>query len=102
MTATVPTFALLLADGSTHTIEILHQDKLRAELEAPQQGLPTNPAEMPMATTTLWAWAACKRLGLTTAKYKTFVGEVLSLETAKGAADHPVDPTQQAQGTTPL
>lgn len=96
-----PTFTLELLDGTTHTVEVLHGDQLRAELQAGQEGIPVNPGVMPLATTTLWLWAACTRLGITTAKYKAFRdSELLAVQREREAGpDAPVDPTQQDQPT---
>jgi hypothetical protein len=67
-----PTYRIELADGSEHVVEVLHGDQLRAELQAPHHGIPVNPGELPLATTTLWLWAACKRLQLTSSGYPKF------------------------------
>jgi hypothetical protein len=92
-----PTFRIELADGTEHTVEVLHGDQLRAELQAPHEGIPTDPSQLPLATTTLWLWAACKRLGLTQAKFRVFAdSELVALGKAPQAA---VDPTRQDQPT---
>lgn len=96
-----PTYTIELADGGVHTVQVLHGDQLRAELQAGQEGIPVNPGVMPLATTTLWLWAACSRLGLTTAKYKAFRDdELVAVQREQEAQpDQPVDPTQPNQPT---
>lgn len=101
MTVRKPTFRVELADGSEHVVEVVHADQLRAELEAPRHMIPVNPGQLPLATTTLWLWAACSRLGITTAKFQAFKGELVAVNRVDDdvAPDQPVDPTQPDRDT---
>lgn len=87
-----------LADGTTHRVEVLHGDQLRAELEAPKQGIPVDPKAAPNHTATLWVWAALVRTGVCTTGFQEFAPTLLALGKAL-EADAPVGPTQLGQPT---
>lgn len=99
MTVKRKTFTVAMEDGQEHTVEVLHGDQLRAELEAGRYSIPTDPSQLPLATTTLWVWAAMTRMKLTTAKFPAFRGQVVGMERTELPLEDTVGPTQQDQPT---
>lgn len=95
-----PTFRVELADGTEHTVEVIHGDQLRAELEAKKQGIPVDFAEAPVHLTTLWVWSSLVRTGVCQVGFQEFSNTQL-VQLVRGKADHPdpVRPTQQGQPT---
>lgn len=98
-----PTFVVTMAadDGTetTHTVDVVLGDQLRAELEAPKHGIPTDPGKSPLHTTTLWVWAAMARQGLTTHAFQPFQAACVGIARAAEDQRVPVDPTQPGQDT---
>ena len=94
-------------DGYTvHRVAIMHADQLLAEQAGPRYGLGDDMRKAPVAYTTLWCWAALRRLGVDVAEFPLFKTRVLSLDPIKdddaAPADTPddlaglVDPTRSA------
>lgn len=90
-----PTFIVTMADDAgretTGTVDIVLGDQLRAELEAPKWGLPTDPAKAPLHTTALWCWASMARQHLTELGFGDWRPHVVSIARAEPV---PVDPTE--------
>jgi hypothetical protein len=94
-----PTFTVELQDGTTHTVGVVLGDQLRAELEAPRHGIPTDPAKSPLHTATLWVWAAMARHGFTALGFQAFQAECVAIARATEDQLVPVDPTGPDQPT---
>lgn len=100
------TLAVSSQDGldmepDVHDVVIVHQDRLRAEQISARMGLPAM-GDAPLTGTTLWCWAACKRLGLIDAKVsaETFLNSVcLDVENPKDEGSVGPDPTQSEDPT---
>lgn len=94
-----PTFQVELDDGTTHVVEVLMADQLRAELEAPRNGIPVDVSLAPVHTTALWVWSALLRTGQLEAgtKFQEFRPRLLLVKRVEAAPDVKVDPTQQGQ-----
>lgn len=52
---------ITLLDGTTKDITVIHADKVRGEMEAHRQGLPSL-QDAPVTGVTVHVWAACKRM----------------------------------------
>lgn len=104
MTVRKPTFRAQLADGSEHVVEVIHGDQLRAELEAPKHGIPVDPAQAPLHTTTLWLWASLTRTKVVSSSFQAFRTELVGVNRVQdddpAEPAEPVDPTMPAQLTT--
>lgn len=114
MTFTRSRYTIHLDDGSAHEVEVTHQDMLRAEQQAHRMGLP-GLADAPMTHSSLWAWAALKRMKVLDAKPVEFLnvrlvamekvreldddGEPLRDDDGELVGDPAVDPTQPDPAT---
>lgn len=79
-------------DGYTvHRVTVLHVDQLIGEQAGPRYGLGELKAA-PLTYTTLWAWAALRRQGVTVPEFPLFKVRVLSIDEVKRDATEP-DPT---------
>ena len=98
-------------DGYTvHRVAVMHADQLLAEQAGPRYGLGDDMRKAPVAYTTLWAWAALRRIGVDVEEFPRFKARVLSLEAIKDgdapAPDTPddlaglLDPTRPEVGTS--
>lgn len=107
MTVKLPRYTVLIAaaaapdeieEATEHEVTILHGDQLRAELEAPRQGIPAMDTA-PMHGITLWIWAALMRTHVIDQPYQDFVPRLLGFEetetgdTLPGDVAGPADPT---------
>ena len=104
MTVKRPTYIVELDDESTHTVQVLMADQLRAELEAPRQGIPVDVSQAPVHTAALWVWSALLRTGVLPkgSKFQEARERMVAVsrvpEDQPAEPDQPVDPTQQGQG----
>lgn len=98
MALTQTRIAVLLEepDGTTaeHEVRIKHGDKLRSELQAPQEGL-VDLTNQGLHLMTLWAWAGLVREHVIDEPFHTFRDRCLELEPLD---DVEVPPTK-AEGT---
>lgn len=94
-----PTYRVAVADPEgtvrDHTVTVLNGDRLRGELEAGRQGLPSL-HEAPMNHAAVWVWCALVRDGLYGGKCADFrLRDLVALEAADDDEEvEPVDPTR--------
>jgi hypothetical protein len=81
------------SDSAVHVIDVINPDRLRAEQKAQQIPGLGDVTKFPMTLTTLWCWAACKRLGLTNAEAVAFLNEVC-LDVGKADPEGAPGPTE--------
>lgn len=101
MPLTVDRYRVLLApDPAANPVEaevaVIHGDRLRAELEAPRQGI-TDMAALPMHMISVWLWAACLRSKvIPETGFQAFANEMLlnfeEVEDTDGVDGQPADP----------
>lgn len=85
---------------TVHVIDVINPDRLRAEQMGTQIPGLGDLSKIPLTLTTLWCWAACKRLGLTDVKAVVFLNDVcLDVEKAPGEPGEAPDPTQPGPPT---
>lgn len=89
-----------VAQAVEHEIYVLHGDQLRAELEAPRNGIPAMD-QAPMHNITLWIWAALMRTHVIDQAFQEFRSRLLGFDEIKpgdpaGGGPTPGDPTQPA------
>lgn len=81
-----------------HEVDVIHPDKLRGEQAGAQLKIGAM-NEAPLTYTTLWVWAACRRLDIVGREINAhrFLNEVcLDVQTD----EEPADPTQRDPATT--
>jgi hypothetical protein len=82
-----------------HDVTITHQDQLRAEQMGVQLKLPSI-QEAPGTATTLWCWAALKRLGVLDSKPRDFLNVLCAgIQKPDGEDEEEVDPTDPGPDT---
>ena len=94
-----PDKALEAGEGSgydVHRVTILHADMLVCEQAGPRYGL-GELKSAPLAYTTLWCWAALRRMGIELPEFPLFKTRVLSVDKLKD--ETPVDPTTPGPDT---
>lgn len=85
MPLTIPKYRVALDDLANEVeVEVLPGDQLRAEVEGQRRGL-DNPQKQSFLLTTLWLWAACRRMGVCdkAEKFEPFVDRLVAWDRVK-------------------
>lgn len=103
MPLTIPRYRLALDDLANEVeVEVLPGDQLRAEVEGNRRGL-TDPKAQTFLLTTLWLWAASRRVGVCEKdeRFDRFVDRLVAWDRVKPEGDEAtVDPTREAGPST--